>query len=107
MSDMFVFMSLQEGLPVALMEAMASGLPVICSKIRGNTDLVCDGVNGVFSDFSPMDLANKIYQMKKNTSKRQKIGLEASKIIMKHDINNVKDIMRKVYLDEIGNVCIE
>lgn len=39
-SDCFVFPSLQEGLPVSLMEAMAIPLPVICSKIRGNTDLI-------------------------------------------------------------------
>lgn len=43
-SDVFVFPSLQEGLPVALMEAMAGGLPVICSPIRGNLDLVKDGL---------------------------------------------------------------
>lgn len=41
-SDIFVFPSLQEGLPVALMEAMASGLPCVVSKIRGNTDLIED-----------------------------------------------------------------
>lgn len=39
-SDVFVFPSLQEGLPVALMEAMAAGLPCIASKIRGNEDLI-------------------------------------------------------------------
>lgn len=39
-SDLFVFPSLQEGLPVALMEAMASGLPCVASRIRGNTDLI-------------------------------------------------------------------
>ena len=44
--DAFVFPSLQEGLPVALMEAMASGLPVLASRIRGNVDLVEDGKGG-------------------------------------------------------------
>lgn len=39
-SDMFVFTSLQEGLPRAVMEAMANGKPVVCSNIRGNVDLI-------------------------------------------------------------------
>ena len=43
-SDLFVFPSHQEGLPVALMEALSSGINVICSKIRGNTDLVSEGL---------------------------------------------------------------
>ncbi|MEI6100266.1 MAG: glycosyltransferase family 4 protein, partial [Eubacteriales bacterium] len=45
-AKVFVFPSLQEGLPVALMEAMCAGLPVVCSAIRGNMDLIRDGVNG-------------------------------------------------------------
>lgn len=44
--DAFAFMSFQEGLPVALMEAMASGVPCICSDIRGNRDLIRNGENG-------------------------------------------------------------
>lgn len=38
--DLYVFPSLQEGLPVALLEAVASSTPTICSDIRGNNDLV-------------------------------------------------------------------
>lgn len=52
-ADLFVFMSYQEGLPVALMEAMACGIPVVCSNIRGNTDLIDDGVTGLISNNTP------------------------------------------------------
>lgn len=45
--DVFVFPSKREGLPVALMEAMSAGIPVITSAARGNTELVEDGVNGI------------------------------------------------------------
>ncbi len=46
-ADAFVFPSKREGLPVALMEAMAAGLPVIAAKARGNTELVKDNDNGL------------------------------------------------------------
>lgn len=49
MADIFVFPSYREGLPVSIMEAMASALPVVCSEIRGNIDLV-DENGGVWFD---------------------------------------------------------
>lgn len=45
-ADIFLFASLQEGLPVAIMEAMACGLPIIASDIRGNVDLIDPGKGG-------------------------------------------------------------
>lgn len=49
-ADLFFFPSLQEGLPVAVMEAMACGLPIVCSRIRGNTDLIDEGLGGYLVD---------------------------------------------------------
>lgn len=54
MSDIFVFPSLQEGLPVALMEAMACEIPCVASKIRGNTDLIEENINGLL--FNPNNI---------------------------------------------------
>jgi glycosyltransferase EpsD len=45
-ADIYVSVSRQEGLAISSVEAMASGLPVVCSKIRGHTDVVTEGRNG-------------------------------------------------------------
>ena len=45
-SDVFIMPSYQEGISVAMMEAMACCLPVVASRIRGNTDLLDDGKGG-------------------------------------------------------------
>lgn len=45
--DLYVFPSKREGLSVALMEAMACGLPCFASDIRGNCDLITNSVNGM------------------------------------------------------------
>ena len=52
--DLFVLPSFQEGLPVALMEAMACAKAVSCSAIRGNVDLV-DGDGGTLFDPADVD----------------------------------------------------
>jgi glycosyltransferase EpsD len=49
-SDVLVTASYSEGLPFCVMEALLSGLPVVASRIKGHTDLVQDGYNGMLYD---------------------------------------------------------
>lgn len=49
MADAFLFPSLQEGLPMAMMEAMAAGLPILASDIRGNHDLLAHDTAALLS----------------------------------------------------------
>ncbi|AZP04906.1 glycosyltransferase family 4 protein [Jeotgalibaca ciconiae] len=54
-SDLFILPSLREGLPVSLIEAMAVGLPVIGSNIRGNIDLIKENKGGFLYKKDNMD----------------------------------------------------
>lgn len=57
-ADLYINSSLREGLPVSVMEAIASGTPVICSNIRGNADLV--NAKNLFNPSDYKDIADKI-----------------------------------------------
>ena len=59
-ADAYLFPSLQEGLPVALMEAMAAGKAVACSRIRGNTDLIEKDGGVLFDPVNVEECANAI-----------------------------------------------
>lgn len=62
-SDICCFPSFHEGLPVALMEAMACGVPAVCSNIRGNTDLIAEGGGLLFSPQSVDECCQSICNM--------------------------------------------
>lgn len=62
-ADVFVFPSFREGLPVSVMEAMASGLPAVCSKIRGNVDLIDENGGALFDPHSVQDCQKALDQV--------------------------------------------
>lgn len=94
-SDVFLFPSFQEGLPVALMEAMACGLPCLVSEIRGNVDLIEKDKGGLlFNPHNIDDLTEKILESMKPSCEWGKYNKEK---IKEFDIKNVQDIMRLEY----------
>lgn len=97
-SDIFCFPSKQEGLPVALMEAMASGLPVICSDIRGNKDLIEDKKGGYLLKSYDMDeYSIKIQELIENKVLREEMGNFNLEKIKDFDRKKVNTIMEEVY----------
>lgn len=97
-SDIFVFPSYQEGLPVSMMEAMSAGLSIIGSSIRGNIDLIENGKGGYLID--PDDVGGFTMSIEKvinDHELRKKMGKQNVEEIKKFDKNIVKEIMKKLY----------
>ena len=98
MADCFVFPSRQEGLPVSLMEAMAAGVPVICSNIRGNTDLVTDRQEGILVDAGDVEgFADAIMEMKRDGNLAERCRRQAGIKIREFGRETVQECMREIY----------
>ena len=95
-ADLFVFPSKQEGLPVALMEAIASGTPSIASDVRGNNELL--PIAALFDLDNIEKLENKIVlQLYGNSYKHVSDGLE--------HINNYSDRFISNRMMQIYHAC--
>lgn len=107
-TDVFIFPSHQEGLPVALMEAIACKTNVICSSIRGNVDLVLDDAH-LFDENNVNSVVACINALV--GSKKREVFLEESKeMVLKNynhlrqfDLLTVREAMQEVYSEKSGD----
>lgn len=73
--DLFVLPSLSEGLSVALLEAMSTGVPVVASRVGGNQEIVQDGQTGLLvSPENAQELAGRILEMIADRERRKLFG---------------------------------
>lgn len=99
-SDIYAFPSHREGLSLSLMEAMSAALPVVCSKIRGNSDLIQEGNGGYLVEATNVEgFSNAIQKLKQHNSLRVSMGKYNKRIILEFDIITVKKSMENIYLE--------
>lgn len=102
-ADVFVLPSLSEGMSLAGLEAMAFGMPILCSDHSGINDLVENGVNGyVFQTGNLEDLKNKICWFVKNKEKCSSMGKRSREIALEHTWERYYDDLARI-INEIIN----
>ncbi|TYA12034.1 glycosyltransferase family 4 protein [Paenibacillus faecis] len=114
LADVAVTTSRQEGLPVNVMEALASGLPMIATEVRGNRDLVEDGINGYL--VRPGDteaFEQRVWELYASAKLRKKLN-GRDRLLGKYTVARVLEEMTSVYRaagvsegeDEAGDLAV-
>ncbi len=102
--DVFVLSSLWEGLPRVLPQAMATGLPIISTKVDGSSEVIKSGENGfLVPSGKPKELAEKVISLLEDESLRHQMGenslLKASEFDAKKMVADI-DILYQQLLQE-------
>jgi glycosyltransferase involved in cell wall biosynthesis len=98
-ADVFVLASRHEGLPVALMEALALGLPVVATGVGGVPEAVTDGREGlIVAPGHPEQLASAIADLARNPRRRAGLskaaGARSAEFDSRHAIHHYEERYR-------------
>ena len=96
--DLLLLTSLREGLPRAVMEAMAAGRPVVATDIRGNRDLIVDGENGFLVPVGDVDrLAQAVLKLAADKELAARMGKKGREMVKSYALEQVLAEMEQVY----------
>ncbi len=103
-ADIFIYPSYHEGMPMAVLEAMASGLPIIATNVGGLPDLVQDGINGLLVDpGQPDQLADALCNLANNLELLQSMQKMSYQFVSQNfDIDNHINQLVRIYEDVIN-----
>jgi len=97
-ADLYLHSAIYEGFGLAIIEAMACGLPVVCTDGKGNRDLIQEGENGfMVGERDPKLLADKIELLLKNDNLRQQMGEKARKFAQGFGMKKYVDQLLLIY----------
>lgn len=103
-ADIFLFPSKQEGMPNALLEAMASALPSVASKISGTEDLIEQGRNGyMFPLDDETSYAQALIELLRNPELTQRVGAQARSFVeQSYSLRALSVRYEQIYRELIG-----
>ena len=97
--DIYIQSSINEGLSLSILEAMAAGKPVIATDVGGGNELIEDGETGLLiQPGSPSAIANAIIDLIERPDKRERLGLAArSQAAEEFNIQSMVEAYRLIY----------
>lgn len=105
--DVFVLSSIREGVPVAMLEAMAMRVPVVATKVGGIPEVVEDNVDGLLVDSqNPKMIADALRRLSKDRSLRKQIGeagFKKVKYLFRREVICKK--YEQLYIDLLDHRC--
>jgi glycosyltransferase involved in cell wall biosynthesis len=106
--DIFVLPSLGEGISNTVLEAMASGLPVIATAVGGNVELVKEGINGsLFAAGDYVALSEALIALVANDRQRVRWGTNSRQhVCQSFDWGRTVDAYLSVYDELLGRTAI-
>ena len=100
-SNILLSLSYREGLPVNVMEGMASGLPIIATDCRGNRDLIQNKKNGFLIEMKNQEeYLSTIKKIYKDKTIRNLFSKENKKLIQNYLFNKISKKMFKIYFEK-------
>ena len=97
-ADAFVLPSRNEGTPAVILEAMASGTPIIASKVGGIPEIISDGVNGLlFESEKSEQLRVCLKKLFHNKNMRQRLAENALNGVVEHTLQRQVEKIVAVY----------
>ena len=109
-ADISVFPSLREGMGMAGLEAMASGIPLIAADNRGTREYLIDQENGLVCNAASADeFAKAILSLYENKEQRQLYAARAQNTVKKFSLHESAAKMSQIYqkLPKVPEVTIE
>jgi glycosyltransferase involved in cell wall biosynthesis len=99
--DLFVLSSLTEGLPIALLEAMQAGVPIVATRVGGVPEVLENGEAGILVDSSdPVALSEGIMKLIKTPVFRSSLVEKARNVVReKYSSNRMAVEYKKIYCD--------
>ena len=99
-ADIFILPSLAEGMPLVVLEAMGTGLPIVASRVQGIEELVAEDVNGALFDPGDADgLARSLVKLINAGKRRVEMGEASVERVKPYDWKHVADAYLTLYAD--------